>query len=149
MVREFRELPRESRPGQSHTSHFNEHVLDVFKLIHLAETLEVTQMDMPSLEDYKEYKCWGEEDNPSIGPYEIVQAYRQTPDFTEIIKNHPEWEREIEKIKRADYQTYPIILVGGKIVDGIHRLAKAWIDGANTINAKVFKELPRGVVMPK
>ena len=107
------------------------------------------QMEMPSLEDYKEYKCWGEENNPSIGPYEIVQAYQKTPDFDELIKNHPEWEREIEKIKKADYQTYPLVLIGEKVVDGMHRLTKAWIDGMTKINVKAFKELPENVIMPE
>ena len=47
------------------------------------------------------------------------------------------------KVKDADLN-YPIILTpGGGIADGMHRIAKAILEGKKTIKYKQLKEMPR------
>lgn len=150
MPGEFRELPKESRLGDTHTADFGEHISDVYKLINLAGQLKVEEIDIPSLENFKENKYWIEKDGKStLGAYEIVQEYVKNPDFDKIIKNHPEWQEEIEKIKKADYENYPIILIGDVVIDGMHRLTEAWISGASKIKVKKFEKLPKETIIPK
>jgi len=48
----------------------------------------------------------------------------------------------IAKVLNADYTTYPVITIKGVVVDGMHRLTKAFMDGVGNIDVKDFEELP-------
>lgn len=57
---EFRELPKESREGDSHTANFEGHVLDVYQLITLTdkEKLPIEELNISLFEKYKDDYGW-------------------------------------------------------------------------------------------
>jgi len=141
MSKEFRELPKESRLGDAQTADFGDHVLDVYKLIDLAKDLDVLEIDIPPVENFKDDACWNDENGKKLKPYEIVQEYINKPDIYSIIEKHPEWRKHIEKIMEANYEDIPIILIDDQVMDGMHRLTRAWIDGVEKVKAKKFEHL--------
>ncbi len=149
MAEKFGELPRESRPGHSHTSDFGEHKLDVYKLIHLAEKLDSEVVDISSLEHHKNDDCWHDENGNWIGPYTLIALAKQCDgDFHKMVEGQNKFMiKEIEKVEKADYEKYSLILIGNQLVDGMHRLTKAWIDGVGEIKIKRFEKLPEETII--
>jgi hypothetical protein len=95
---------------------------------------------------------WKDKNNDWLGPRQILEAignHTGTVNWEEIIQNYPAWEDEINKIKRADYQTHPILIIGkSDVIDGMHRLTKAKIDGTQQIKIKRFQSMPENVFIP-
>lgn len=55
-----------------------------------------------------------------------------------IIRDNSKSPKDVERIKKSDL-TYPIIISEDSIViDGLHRLAKSYIEGNEYINAYIF-----------
>ena len=147
---EQKTIPKESRQGDAHTADFGEHKIDVYKLIHLSGALEKETVPISELEKFKYNNYWKDANNNWLGPQQIldeVNKYQGNPDWNEIITNHPEWEDEIKKILKADYKKHPIIIVEGIVIDGMHRLTKAWIDKVDIVEVKRFQKLPEETIM--
>jgi|SRR3989338_775971 len=136
-------FPKESVPGETHTADYKEHVLDIYKVIALADAqnLETEQVALETLADFKNNNHWYDTNKNWIITNELIDAYEAAKDWNVVIVQHPEWEKEIERIKKADYETHPIIMIGDEVVDGIHRLIHAWTDGVTTIPIKRFEHL--------
>lgn len=146
-----RTLPTESRPGDSHMADFGEQKVDIYRLIHLAESLNAETVSMADLEKFKDGNYWKDGNDEWLGPHHILNEaakYANTPDWNAITTAHPAWANEIRKILRADYRKHPIIIVEGIVLDGMHRLTKAWLDRADSITVKKFSKLPEGVTIP-
>ena len=48
----------------------------------------------------------------------------------------------LRRVEEADL-SYPVILgPGNRVMDGMHRVARALLDGRTTVNARRFRELP-------
>lgn len=61
-----------------------------------------------------------------------------TPISPKMVLNNPvKYKDEYKRIQNADL-TYPIIISNNNIVDGVHRLTKAYIENKKQINAYVF-----------
>lgn len=148
----FRELPKESKPGDSHTADFEGYTIDVFKLIELSKEIAAEEIDIQSLEKFRQNCYWHDRNGNWISPGEIIDEAEKHEDglvWDNMAANRPEWEDEIRKIQAADYKSYPIILIGNYVIDGIHRLTKAWIDGVNTLQVKRFPALPEETIISK
>lgn len=143
----FRELPKESREDDSHFADFGEHKIDIYKLIDLSQEIKVKEIDINKLEGTMDGSYWYDKNGNWISPRSIILAYKNLSSFDEIIKRYPEWEDEVSKIKKANYKEYPIILIGDVVIDGVHRLTKAFIDGVEEINVKQFERLPEVVIV--
>lgn len=78
--------------------------------------------------DALDYKGWGEPDkNVDFSPKDVLE-------------NPKKYKKDYERIQNADL-SYPIIIADGKkphIIDGVHRLTKAYIKKKTTIKAYVF-----------
>jgi disulfide oxidoreductase YuzD len=75
-----------------------------------------------------EYKGWG---NPSKGIfYSSMDVLNNS--------NNKKYSNEIKRIKEANLN-YPIIIYNNNIVDGVHRLTKAYLENKKTIKAYIFK----------
>lgn len=85
----------------------------------------VTKINVSDLVKTLEYQGWG---NPSKGiRYSAL-------DVLEKPKKYPD---DYERIINADL-SYPIIITKNYIVDGVHRLTKAHLEGKKSIRAYVF-----------
>lgn len=64
-------------------------------------------------------------------------------DITWTITNIFDFSLHVKKINEANYKRFPIIMSeDGKIMDGYHRVCKALLDGATTIQRKKFEVNP-------
>lgn len=144
------ELPKESAEGFSHFATINEKVYDVYKLIELAKTIEPKIVPIELFDENKHGKHWEITENVRIGPSDIIDSLEETAgsiDWDDLLKKHPEWKEHIESIRDGDYEKYPIMYTGEDvIVDGMHRLTKAWIDRVEKIKTKWLEELPDSAV---
>ncbi len=92
---------------------------DVLKLIELAEDFEVVQVPLSEISELKETYWFGLGASP----------------ISEDIAQHA------KLIYEADL-SYPIILCPeGRVMDGMHRVCKAFLEGNKTILAVKFAEL--------
>lgn len=98
------------------------YVWDVHKLWKLAAELDVVEVPVVDLEHHLDEMCWFD-----------------TAQYVPTVKAIAEHS---EKIQGADL-SFPIILsTRGEVMDGMHRLAKAWLEGKPTIKAVQFPEDP-------
>jgi hypothetical protein len=144
-------LPKESTPHESHTSEFEGITIDVYKLISLAEKVEPTVLPISHFENTKQNNYWHDSHGEWLGPQDIIDAVHNVDDSRTLINDESidiELRNHIQKVLDADYESYPIITIKGKVKDGMHRLTKAFIDGVDTINIKNFEELPDGLILP-
>lgn len=97
------------------------YVWDVHKLWELAANLDVREVPVAELEHFLDEMCW----------FDTVHV----PTVRAVAEHG-------EKIHAADL-SFPIILSAcGEVMDGMHRLAKAWMIGYSTIKAVQFQEDP-------
>jgi len=143
-------FPKESVEGNINTAMYGDTVYDVYKLIHHAESLKEEIVPLDSLEGNKNGNYWHDKEGEWLGPHHLLSAiekYHGQPNWDEIEREHPGWAETIIKIKNADYQSYPILVVGeSDVIDGMNRLTKAWIDGVKDIKVKRFNELPNEAI---
>ena len=57
-----------------------------------------------------------------------------------VLNNPAKYKDDYKSIKNADL-TYPIIIHNNNIVDGVHRLTKAYMENKKEINAYVFDKV--------
>lgn len=84
-------------------------------------------MEVKSLKKTLEYPGWGE---PNKGIH-----------FSplDVLANPKKYKRNTERIENADLN-YPIIVAGKYVVDGVHRLTKAVMQGKKKIKAYYFNK---------
>jgi len=74
-----------------------------------------------------EYKGWGEPTkNIYYSPMEVIKNPKNN-----------KYKKEIERINKANL-SYPIIIYNNYIIDGVHRLSKAYLDNKKKIKAYIF-----------
>ena len=139
-------LPKESTESDRNTAMFDDILYDVYKLMHYAESMNEETVPIDSLARNKFGKYWRPIEGELFGAYHILsvtEKYHGQPEWDEIMKEHPEWVNIINRIRNANYQSYPILIVGkNSVIDGMKRLTKAWIDGVAEVKVKRFEELP-------
>lgn len=84
-----------------------------------------TKVPVAKLVNALEYEGWGD-------PQEDI--YYSAFD---VLDNPRKYKKEMARIKKANLQ-YPIIMDKKFIIDGVHRLTKAYIERRKTINAYIF-----------
>jgi len=125
--------------GIKHSSKFNEEgYYDVYKLREFAESFPITEIDTESLSKLMapENECWTDSEDKPISPHQIVSDWWNA-------QNQPAWQQHVNKIAYADLE-YPIWLTEeGHLIDGMHRVAKAFLMKEPKIKVKFLKNLPK------
>ena len=85
----------------------------------------IINVPISKLLDTLEYKGWG---NPSKNIYYSA---------IDVIKNPKKYKNEINGIKKSNLK-YPIIMDEKHIIDGVHRLSKAFLQDKKYIKAYIF-----------
>ena len=138
-------IPTESSPGAMHTSRHNEFELDVYKLIRLTQELPETDVALGEYESEFDHSCWTDTNGGSITPRTVIDMYKNK-NLDEAITAHPELAEHLQQISRADY-SHPILIFESKVIDGVHRLAKAYAEGQTSIKARIITQIPQGAVI--
>lgn len=84
-----------------------------------------------------EQSAWGDpEKKISYSPFDVIQ-------------NPSKYPKEFERVQKADLK-FPVIIANGFIVDGQHRLTKAYINNESFLKAYIFdKKLLKNFVIAK
>lgn len=142
-------LPSEATASDAHTSDFEGVTIDVYKLIKIAESLSPTLVPLSNFEALKTDKFWHDSNGNWLGPEDIISLCKNNKNPHQLIDDESidfKLREHLQKVLDADYHMYPIISIRGTVVDGIHRLTRAFIDGAENIQVRDFARLPEGVV---
>ena len=89
----------------------------------------VTTIDIKKYLYTLDFKGWGDPSkNIFYSPMDVINN-----------PNNKEYANEINRIKEADL-SYPIIADSKHIIDGVHRLTKAYLNGNKTLKAYIFSK---------
>lgn len=134
----------------ANTCEFGDDLVDINKLIDLAADLPGENVSVDYFIDkLGEDSYWFDSDGEWIKLKDITEKIKNGKSLDQILQENPKWEVHINKIKNADYESYPIILIGNIIIDGMHRLVKAFVDGKSDVLVKRFNEVPQDVIINK
>lgn len=125
---------------------------DIRKVVELAQDLPIEEVAIAKLDSMKEGEYWYDTNRKRIKLREIFDLYEQTEgDWAAMTQLKPEYAKHIAQIEASDYENDPITLLGSsedfRLIDGLHRLTKAWLVGEETINAHRFDDMPYEAVV--
>lgn len=82
------------------------------------------KLKVSDLSNNLEYECWGNGSTIRYSPLDVIKKPKKYKD-------------ESRRIKKADL-SYPIMIYGKFVIDGVHRLTKAYMKEIPTIKAYKF-----------
>ena len=144
------EMPPSKRPDQPaeqktydfETTKVGGKIYNVELLEALAEKVEAEPVPLEELREAvaEGHYYWIDRDGEKLGPHQLLQDW-------EAAQKNPAWADHVETVRRADL-TNPIWVTENEFVfNGMHRLTRAFLDGAETIMARRFRELPKEAVV--
>jgi hypothetical protein len=139
-------LPKESTLGANHTLHHNGLEVDVYKLVHATQEIPVVVVPIEKYTDDLNDQCWTDDQGKRVSPNEVIEAYRIAGDAESAIAARPELSQHIRKIDTSDY-SFPVLVFESKVIDGMHRLAKAVMERQTSIKVKLIGEMPEEVII--
>lgn len=126
-------------------------IYNVVVLIRLAKDLPVEHVDIAQFTAQKYPKCWTDNNERWLGPWDILKLAQKYHNYwSAIVFANLDWAAHTYRVRDAQYQEYPILIIGAsRVIDGMHRLTKAWIDGATTVPVKRFAVMPQEAFLRK
>ena len=116
--------------------------LDLYFIRHFVSEMPPQEVPLSSLESQLKNQSW--EDNETNSPAEVLNEYnRLSKDISLVLQEHPRWSERLQRIKQADY-SYPILIYKNVVIDGLHRIVHAVMDGKQVIPAHILTALPEG-----
>lgn len=144
--------PKENLPLRSGAENFDvftlrtEH-LDLRRIRSLSKELPPVEVPIAELEEQIRAQQWDEELGTGVTPANILDEYRKLQDVSALRAAHPDWTARLERIQSADY-SYPVLIYKKVIVDGLHRILHALMNGKETVPAHLFETLPEDAYVP-
>lgn len=120
---------------------------DVFKLIRAAEAIPISERPLPSLFQWAiRTRGWTDGNEQPLRMREVLKAILRTNpgtlDWEGAIQAHPHYADHIARIRDADCR-YPILLEpNGDVIDGMHRIAKGFLEQRPTLPVRQFTSIP-------
>ena len=120
--------------------------IDVYRLVHLTKDSPITEISTQELSRWLQEESWGDK-TISLSPIQVLKTYQESGyDLDNMAGQPPELIRHLRKIIHSDL-SHPIITFRGRILDGLHRLAKASLLEHGTIQAKVLDSIPKEAIL--
>lgn len=134
-----------------HTATFGGVVYDMDILIELAEALPEEVVSIDIFAKFRWLPCWTEPTGRRISPNDILKvAAKYGGNWQAMLFANLDWAQHTTGVRDASYERYPILVTGEcEVVDGMHRLTRAWWDEATTIKIKRFPALPAEAVLTR
>lgn len=135
----------------THTADYGGKEYDVYKLITLAAELPVEEVRTNTFNTLLAdgHQFWTDAKGQWLGPNDLLTAIRQHgDDWDMLVREHPRWEEHLRKVQHADCR-YPLLVVEDFVIDGMHRLTRAHLDGSLTVRIKRFAALPTEAEVPR
>lgn len=138
-------IPKESTLGDRHTSRHNEAEIDVYKLIHATKEMPAVQISVNDFIKELQYPCWTDKNENKITPQEVIEIYKNMG-LEKALETYPHLSDHLRQIHHADY-SHPILMYESSVIDGMHRLAKAHMNGEVSIEAKILDSIPKEAII--
>lgn len=135
----------EQQEYSRHIATRNGTAYDVYKLIEVARMLPEETVALELFQQLKdERQCWTDLNDHWLGPGNILAlAEKYDCCWEAMVLANLDWAPHVLQVRDAQYDRYPLLVVGeSHVIDGMHRLTKAWLDRTMTIKIKRFAELP-------
>ncbi len=134
-------LPEQSTRENVDVFTLGEEHLDLHRIRNLSSELPATDIPIASLDTQVRSQSWDDESATDISPSNFLDEIQHDLSLLQILNAHPNWENRIRRIQMADY-SHPILIYKGVIIDGLHRILHARIDGKETVLAHNLDSLP-------
>lgn len=137
--------PEPRQVTSRHTSRVSGKLYEVHKLIGMAEALPIEMLPIATFDALKEQDdCWTDKKENRLGPKQFLQLAEQyNNNFNAMLLANPDWAQHTHSVRKANYLEYPLLVTGdSNVIDGMHRLVRAWIDKAKEIQIRRFEKLP-------
>ncbi|CAN5455963.1 hypothetical protein BH10BAC1_BH10BAC1_16620 [soil metagenome] len=142
-------FPKESTPQSTHLFVSKSGAsYDVYKLIDHAKDIKPVKVEVLDLEGELNRNCWIDTTGQKFSPQDLLSIYATQGSLVNVRKVRPEWRENILKIDSANYTDYPILIYNYTVVDGMHRLLKAKLDGVKDMYVKILDKLPESTKHP-
>lgn len=143
--------PEERQVTSRHTASHEGILYNVYDLIEKSESLPAEDVPIELFESLKENKYWIDEKEKWLGPSDILTlAEEHQKNWNAMVQTKPDWKKHIESVRDAEYEKYPLLLIGERdVIDGMHRLTRAWIDDVKELRIKRFEQLPSEAAIGK
>lgn len=117
---------------------------NVFTLWEFARQLPVETVSVSLFDKYREETdCWG-----NLGPKNLlglVSLYGVH--YNTMVLAQPSWASHIRRVQYCSNE-YPLLVLGeDDVLDGMHRLTRAWIDGIQEIKIQRFLRMPKSAIV--
>lgn len=115
--------------------------LDLYYIRNHVTELVPQEVTLKSLEQQLNSQGWEEDSQTGSSPSKILNEYRRlSNDLSRVLEKHPEWADRISRIMEADY-SHPILMYKGTIIDGLHRILHAILEGEESIQVHYLEAL--------
>lgn len=134
-----------------HTTRVGDKTYNVYTLIELADELQLPVRQV-SLELFRETleaeDGWKDKREQELGPKNIIDLARKyNMHWNAMMLAMPVWAEHVQQVRDADLQ-YPILVQrDDTVVDGVHRITKAYLEGRQVIDVRTFPEMPEEAVV--
>ena len=119
--KEAKDIKLLAKSSDKRTFSDNDKTYDVEKLWAITKDNKVDETSVKSLEKRLKDLCWGKKGSK-------YSAH-------DVLADKKKYKEDYKRILEADLE-YPIMIHNGYIVDGVHRLAKAYLDKIATIKTQ-------------
>ncbi len=129
-------------PKGTHTAEIGDYVYDIYKLRPYAESLPVQSIPLAVFESRVapgEY-YWHDTEGNWLGPHQLLEDW-------EAAQKNPLWAKHVEKIKRVNADTPIWVINNSEVIDGMHRLTKAFLEKRTEINCRFWTSLPEEAIV--
>ncbi len=112
---------------------------NVDKLIEISKAVEPKDIPITEFDKTMDTECWDDSNGKMIKPKDVLEAIKSGA-------NVPEMEEHMERVKKSD-PNHPILAVNIEgepiVIDGVHRLAKSFLENRISIPVVRFDSIPK------
>ena len=136
------DFPSESTLHDTHILFLGFGTYDVFKLIRLTSHIVPAEKKVSDLDKLVPSEHWWIDDDDEImSPKMFLDEFRRLGSWEALAEAHPPWSAHIAKTRSVDCR-HPVLIYQGEVIDGMHRVIRAVIEGMEALPARVLHELP-------
>ena len=141
------EAPDETSLGKKHieTTAVGDKIYDAEKLNQFAEALPEETLPLDSFTEAidEDHTYWIDQEGNPLGPADILRDWQRA-------QENPAWAEHIAIIRGANLNR-PIWIhkESRQVINGVHRLTRAFLDRLPEIKAKVFENLPDSAIVSR
>jgi len=130
-------LNEKEQKNPSETTLVGDTLYNVDLLWSYAEKIKIQEFDLSQFQENvsQDHNYWIDEGGDKLGPFQILQNWEEA-------QKNPAWTKHIESIKQANLNDPIWMTDNGFVLNGMHRLTKAFLENKTTIKVRVFDKIP-------